>query len=307
MEALATLWRDVAAPEVTSVANEPPLAPPQGFSPLLVRILVATGLLVILLTAIATGGVLIAVVIGAFVLVATVEFYLITRRMGTPAAPWVLFPLALVFLYRFHLGATASWLLPAALSAAVVLGLGVFLVLPRAENTLVRWALGLGGALYLGWTIGFYFALFLARDPDPNRVGLAWVVALAGSTMLGDTAALLVGSKLGRHRFFPRVSPKKTVEGAIGGFLVQAVTFALMAQLAELPLVHGLVLGALVAVVAQGGDLIESQFKRNAGLKDASGLLPGHGGLLDRMDSLILIPGVAYYYLALVLHVSLPQ
>jgi phosphatidate cytidylyltransferase len=289
------------------MAQEPPVASSGGFSPLLVRILVAMALLVILVTAIATGGVVIAVVIGGFVLVATTEFYLITRKMGTPAAPWVLFPLALVFLYRFHLGATASWLVPAALSAAVVLGLAVFLFLPHSEGSLLRWALGLAGALYIGWTVGFYFALYLAHQPDPNRVGLAWLVALAGSTMLGDTAALLTGSKLGRHRFFPRISPKKTVEGAIGGFVVQAITFALLAQLADLPLVHGLVLGALVAVVAQAGDLIESQFKRNAGLKDASGLLPGHGGLLDRMDSLVLIPGVAYYYLALVLHVSLPQ
>ena len=74
--------------------------------------------------------------------------------------------------------------------------------------------MAVAGSLYLGWTLGFYFALYTARNPDPSRYGTALLVALAGSTFIGDTAALLVGSRFGRHRFFPAISPQKTLEGA---------------------------------------------------------------------------------------------
>src|SRR5258708_14501425 len=155
--------------------------------------------------------------------------------------------------------------------------------------------------------LGFYFALYAAHDPDEARFGTALLLALAGSTVLGDTAALLAGTRFGRHSFFPGISPNKTVEGAVAGFAVQAIVFAAMGLLADIPLVHGVVLGALVAMAAQPGDLVESQFKRAAKVKDAGSLVPGHGGILDRIDSLILIPAVASYYLELVLHLKLPQ
>jgi phosphatidate cytidylyltransferase len=274
---------------------------------MLLRIGVAAVLLAVLLTAMVAGTVWLSLLIGVLVMVGTAEFYLITRRMGSPAAPWVLFPLTLVLLFRFQIDGVAPWLLPAALSLAVAAGLGGFLVLRQPGNSMVRWGLAVAGALYLGWTLGFYLALYTANNPDPDRIGFAWLCALAGATMFGDTAALLVGFRFGRHRFFPSISPNKSVEGAVGGFVAATVAFAAVSMLANLPLVHGLILGALVAIAAQAGDLIESQFKRGAGVKDASKLLPGHGGVLDRIDSLVLIPGVAYYYLVLVVHLRLPQ
>jgi phosphatidate cytidylyltransferase len=276
-------------------------------SALVIRVVSAAVLLGVLLGALAAGTLWVAIALGALLLVGISEFYLITRKMGYAAAPWVLFPLTLVLFYRQMLAPVGDWVVPAAISLAIVAGLVGYLFVPRNENAMVRWALAVGGSLYLGWSLGFYLTIYTLHDPDPGRVGLAWLVALAGSTMLGDTAALLVGTRYGRHRFFPRISPKKSVEGAIGGFVVQTATFAGLALLADVPLVHGFALGALVAVAAQAGDLVESQFKRSADLKDASTFVPGHGGMLDRMDSLILIPGVAYYYLILVLHVSLPQ
>ena len=263
-------------------------------------------MLALIVGALALGPVATYIVLGGMILVGVVEFYLITRHMGAPAAPWVLFPLALVFLFRFQLTHYAPAVLPGAITASVVLGLGGFLLARRPIDGMTRWAFAVAGALYLGWSLGYYFALFSIHDPDPARIGVAWLAALAGSTVIGDTAALLVGSRLGRHPFFPIVSPKKTLEGAIGGFVAQTLFFALMALLADVPLAHGLILGMLVAVAAQAGDLIESQFKRAARLKDASSFVPGHGGMLDRIDSLILIPGVAYYYMTLVLHAKLP-
>lgn len=274
---------------------------------LLVRLGSATALLAAILLALALGQPAAYVVLGALIMIGVVEFYLITRRMGAPAAPWVLFPLTVVFLLRFQLSRYSTGILPAAITASVVLGLGGFLLARRPTNGMTRWAFAVAGALYLGWSLGYYFALFAIRDPDPARIGTAWLASLAGSTAIGDTAALVFGSRFGKHPFFPGISPRKTVEGAVAGFIAQTTFFALMIMLADVPLVHGVILGALVAVAAQAGDLIESQFKRAARVKDASGLIPGHGGMLDRIDSLVLIPAVAYYYIALVLHTPLPQ
>ena len=273
---------------------------------MLIRVGSAAVLLGAILGAFALGAVATYLLLGALIMVGVTEFYLITRRMGAPAAPWVLFPLALVFLFRFQLDRYAPAVLPGAITASVALGLGGFLLAGRPIDGMTRWAFAVAGALYLGWSLGYYFALFSINDPDPERIGVAWLASLAGSTVIGDTAALLVGSRFGRHPFFPIVSPKKTLEGAIGGFVAQTIFFALMVQLADVPLLHGFILGMLVAVAAQAGDLIESQFKRAARLKDASTFVPGHGGMLDRIDSLVLIPGVAYYYMALVLHAKLP-
>ena len=293
--------RGARAPEAAT-----PGEPPRRAS-MVLRIGSAAVMLALIVGALALGQAATYIVLGGMIMVGVVEFYLITRRMGSPAAPWVLFPLTAVFLLRFQLDRYSSLLLPAAISAAVILGLGSFLAARRPIDGMTRWAFAVAGSLYLGWSLGYYFALFSIRDPDPARIGTAWLVALAGSTTIGDTAALLVGGGLGRHSFFPHISPKKTLEGAIGGFVAQTIFFALMIQLADVPLVHGLVLGALVSVAAQVGDLIESQFKRAAGLKDASNFIPGHGGMLDRIDSLVLIPAVAYYYIALVLHTPLPR
>ena len=293
----------------TGAGEESPAAPAGGrgaVSTMVIRVGSAAVLLTFILGALTLGQAATFSVLGLLIMVGVVEFYLITRTMGSPAAPWVLFPLTLAFLFRFQLNRYSPAIVPGVITASVVLGLAVFLFARRPVDGMARWAFAVGGALYLGWSLGYYLALYSIHDPDPARVGTAWLVALAGSTVMGDTAALLVGSRFGRHPFFPLVSPKKTVEGAIGGFVAQALFFAVFAQLADVPLVHGLILGALVAVAAQAGDLIESQFKRAAHLKDASSFVPGHGGMLDRIDSLVLIAGVAYYYMALVLHAKLP-
>jgi phosphatidate cytidylyltransferase len=276
-------------------------------SPMMVRIASAAVLIALILAGLAAGQLVALPLLTALIMVGVYEFYIITRRMGVPAAPWVLFPLTLVLLFRFQLDSVSPVLVPLAITLSVGLGLGFFLGARRPVDGMTRWAMAVAGALYIGWMMGFYFALYTIHNPDPARVGTALLVALAGSTILGDTAALLAGSRFGRHPFFPSISPKKTIEGAVAGFIVQTLVFAALGTLADIPGIHGLVLGALVAIAAQAGDLIESQFKRGAKLKDASHLVPGHGGMLDRIDSLILIPGVAYYYLALVLHVKLPQ
>jgi phosphatidate cytidylyltransferase len=276
-------------------------------SPLVLRVASAAVLLAIILTGISSGLLWTTVIIAGLVGVGTVEFYGMSKRVGAPAAPWVLGPLTAILLLRFQLNAISPHIVPAGITAAVVLGLGGFLAARRPRASMNEWGMALAGAMYLGWSLSFYFALYGIHNPDPERTGLAWLVALAGSAVIGDTAALVVGTRFGRRPFFPRISPRKSLEGAIGGFVAQALFFAAFGLLADVPAPHNFILGALLAIGSQAGDLMESQFKRSARVKDASGLIPGHGGMLDRMDSLIPLAAVAYYYMALLLHARLPQ
>ncbi len=116
--------------------------------------------------------------------------------------------------------------------------------------------------------------------------------------IVGDTVALYVGKSLGKRKLIPLVSPGKTVEGTIGlivGATIAACLFGYF-LIPEISIVHFLILGLVGSIIGQLGDLCESAIKRNYGRKDASSLLPGHGGLMDRMDSLIFVAPFVYYY-----------
>jgi len=295
--ALASLPIDVRGKVSAAVAVSPPAS-------LLIRLASAVVLLAITIGAVLGGVVSFALLLSAFAIAAAAEFFSVTVALGRAAPRWVLYPLTLVLLLRFQLPREA---VTAGLTLAIVLGLSGFLWQRQPAEAMTRWALALGGSLWIGWCLGFYLAIFVVRQPDPNHIGFAALVALAGSAMVGDTTALVVGGRLGRRPFFPAISPKKTIEGAIAGFIAQTLFVAVFGLLADIPLIPGLFLGALVAIASQAGDLIESQLKRSAGLKDASALIPGHGGFLDRLDSLILPPATAYYFFTLVLHLKLPQ
>lgn len=148
--------------------------------------------------------------------------------------------------------------------------------------------------LFVGLTLAHLLALRFVDD----AIGRELVFLLCLCVMLGDTAAYYVGSALGRRRLAPRLSPKKSLEGALAA-VVASVGAACLARAwfwSELPLAHALILGALLGAAGIFGDLAESLFKRAAGVKDTSTLLPGHGGFLDRTDSLLFATPVLYYY-----------
>jgi phosphatidate cytidylyltransferase len=131
--------------------------------------------------------------------------------------------------------------------------------------------------------------------------GMCWLVALMLVVCGMDTAAYGFGKAFGRRKLCPRISPGKTVEGAIAGLLAALAITAAAGHWLGLPLYHGVILGLSLGVVGQAGDLFESMLKRRAGVKDSGAVLPGHGGILDRFDSLLFTAPLAYFYLSFAL------
>jgi phosphatidate cytidylyltransferase len=119
---------------------------------------------------------------------------------------------------------------------------------------------------------------------------------------LGDAGAYYVGKKFGRRKLSPHISPKKTVEGAIGGLLMSVITATVIhfTFFPEFPLVHAIISGALLSISGMIGDLAESMWKRSADVKDSGTLLPGHGGFLDRFDSVFFTAPILYTYWSLI-------
>jgi phosphatidate cytidylyltransferase len=157
--------------------------------------------------------------------------------------------------------------------------------------------LTLAGALYLGFGFGFLIDLWQAGG-EGTRGWLGtlpvWLLLALVPTWVGDSVAYLVGSRMGRRRIVPRISPGKTWEGTLAGFGAAAVAALLIATSAGMKTGPALLVAALVGPVGFAGDLFESAIKRAAGVKDSGTLFPGHGGVLDRIDSLIFVaPAVA--------------
>jgi len=176
-----------------------------------------------------------------------------------------------------------------------------FILRGRTEGTTsgLSWSL-----LALFYVAGLFSFLILLRE-FPQSVGLdyklggLWIVYLLICIWSCDTFAYFIGASLGRHKLSPAVSPHKTVEGFAGG-IVGAVAAAFLFRyvfFTSADLMHLLVIAILVGLVGQMGDLAESLLKRDAKLKDISNIIPGHGGILDRFDSLLFVSPVVYYYL----------
>jgi len=161
------------------------------------------------------------------------------------------------------------------------------------QYSLLDSAGSLMGTLYVGLMCYFYL---LRTLPD----GWIWLIFMFAGTCACDTAAYFLGKAFGRRRIAPVLSPKKTLEGAIGGLLGSVLIAYLFAIIYPfLPVPKLLLLGLLLGVAAEAGDLLESALKRQAGLKDSSTLIPGHGGILDRFDSTLFTAPLVYYYVRL--------
>jgi phosphatidate cytidylyltransferase len=183
-----------------------------------------------------------------------------------------------------------------ALAGAVIIGM-IFCLFDADEMTpaVTRAAFLVLGVVYAGFLLSHFVPL--KRLPG----GPQWVIFTVVVVMASDSGGYFIGRVLGRHRLVPRISPNKTVEGAAGS-LVVALLVASLARVTFFPVLTWREIGGLgvtFSVLGQLGDLTESMFKRAFGAKDSGWIIPGHGGMLDRVDSLVFPAVVAYYYAAL--------
>lgn len=200
--------------------------------------------------------------------------------------------------------------LRAPLTAALVLLSVLWLIRPmrpaRPVSGVSAWLAHVLGGAYIGLMLSFL--ALLAAGPWPGAAqeadGARRLLLALGIVWAGDTGAYLVGSTFGRRRLWPSVSPAKTWEGAAGGVLFAIAAGCLLPGATGLPLapVYGALIGVMGGVAGQVGDLVESRFKRAAGIKDSGSFMPGHGGMLDRLDSILPAAPVVYYALRFWIH-----
>lgn len=254
------------------------------------RIVVALSLLPLVLAPIWLGGIWILLLVLCIASMAGYEFFGMMRKGALYPNLWlgILWILLIVLQFGVSLLPNAPLLqtfftLPAVLT--VVLGATLIWSLYQTEKPLLGWMSTSVGAVYIGILSGQIVSLRLLEN------GLWWLVFGVFITWANDTTAYFTGVTLGRHRLWPRLSPKKTWEGTVAGWLGAALMGGLITWLSPLQLgfLFGFWIGAVSGIFALFGDLSVSMFKRQVGVKDSGWLFPGHGGVLDRMDSILFV------------------
>lgn len=228
------------------------------------------------------------------------EFYTMYRNKQIYAYRWTGLIFGSLFLVLTFFGT------PVQLASLLVISVTTTLLLQtlNQEGTAsVNSAITLAGFFYISLLLSILLKLRLSFDSlvpgaaeGIHNAGGIYIVILWISIWICDTAAYSGGRKLGKHKLAPVVSPNKTIEGAVFGFVFGIATFVLLGYffIPSAPIEYFWLSGVVVAVFGQAGDLVESRFKRDAGVKDTSTILPGHGGFLDRFDSLIFVSPFLY-------------
>ncbi|MCK5577803.1 MAG: phosphatidate cytidylyltransferase [Dehalococcoidales bacterium] len=236
-----------------------------------------------------------AIFVSVWGVLAALEFYRIVASSGSRVSPLTGIGLAWTLFFILSPLFDYAYLNEILLTSAVVLPLLWLLSRRQQEGAFLSWAWTLAGIFYVGWLLGHFVAL---RELEFGR---EWVLLALFITFASDSAAYFVGRAWGRHRLAPAISPKKTREGALGGVLAAIAAGPLLVLILDLPISYAGVipLALAISILGQAGDLIESLFKRNMGVKESGNTLPGHGGFLDRMDSVVFAGVAVYYYVVL--------
>jgi phosphatidate cytidylyltransferase len=260
----------------------------------------------VLLVVLAVGGLALAAAVALITILASREVFALLRSAGQPTLPVLGTALAVSVV----LDAAFPGVLEG--SALLLIGIGIVLLAVASfarldpRDGLSTWMATAFGALYVSM-LAFVLRLGHAADAVPASAPLAllgaergWVLLLVLAVWAYDTGAYLVGRRFGRERFLTHLSPSKTYAGLIGGIVATTVVVAAMLVGLGQPAWHAAIVGPVVALAAQAGDLAESMLKRAAGAKDSGTLIPGHGGMLDRVDSfLFAAPVLTLYVVAL--------
>ena len=254
------------------------------------RAITALLLLPLVAVPIQLGGWIFFVLLAAMVSMAVWEFVRMMEKKGHHPHLYLALPFALLSLFALQ-EKMQPFFIPG-LMLLFMTSLAFQLSRADSKASMVDWALTVAPALYIGLGMGHLLALrFL---PDPSITGWVWLALFI--TWGTDTFAYFIGKNFGKRKFFERISPKKTWAGFWGGLLGGAVFGIIVGSIAHIDLTHAVIVGLLVSFVAPFGDLSVSMMKRYAGVKDSSHLFPGHGGMLDRMDSVLFSIVVVYYY-----------
>ena len=238
------------------------------------------------------GGIPLLAITAAAAFLAIWELRVLLHQFGR-----VLWPLsaliAAAFLYSGHTADMPPTLIALTVIAGGSLGAVLFTYRTGSWDGARSWTTTIGASIYPAALLATGLALRESTE------GLAWLTYAILITFSSDTAAYAAGRLIGRHKLSPSISPGKTWEGAAGavvGAMIASAAFAVILEIDGLPVINAILLGVALSVLGQIGDLAESWLKRKAGAKDSGAFLPGHGGILDRLDSLLpILPAVFLY------------
>ena len=255
------------------------------------------------LFAIVAGGLFLVAMILAIVVLAAKEYTAILKHKGFLPSFKIIILSSIIFaglayFNRFDLVALA-FTLCSIMAFMSVLFRGRQPYIANVATTIL-------GFVYCGWfPLHLLFLRDLGSHPVYNGIlkynvtteGAGYALLLLFAVILTDSFCYFAGCRFGKHKLSKVISPNKTIEGSIGGTAMCLISTLIFGQMLNIPWYHCLILGLLIAAFAQIGDLCESMIKRDAGVKDSSNILPGHGGFLDRTDSYILTIPVVHYYM----------
>ncbi len=270
-------------------------------SPIYVRAFTGIGLGAVVLLAFYFGPATALAVITVGIVLAVIEFYDTLRRASfRPAALLGIAGTVSLLITTYQKGANGIALVFASMVLASMLWYMAGVI--RGQPTL-NISVTFLGFLWIGG-LGSFAAAMLRPQDFPHSHGVAYLLGAIIATVANDTAAYFIGSWLGRHKLAPEISPTKSWEGLIAGAIASVIVSAvIVSQISPWTVSTAVILGIVVAIVAPLGDLSESMIKRDLHIKDMGKLLPGHGGMLDRIDGLLFVlPAV--YYLLKILHLS---
>ena len=240
-------------------------------------------------------------------MLAAIEFYRLTKGIKAQALAvfGIIWTILLILIRnpsiysRLASYVDAEFLIPAIITLGMAVSLVLLLGRKQKQGAFTDWSWTFAEILYVGWLLGYLVAL---RGLDNGR---SWAFLAIFVTFGSDSAAYFIGGAFGKHKLAPTVSPHKSWEGAFGGLAGAAAVSLLFLVIKPVQLTSYLnwwqlvIIALAVSVIGQMGDLVESLFKRNTGAKDSGNIFPGHGGMLDRIDSIVFAVVVVYFVVLL--------